>query len=68
MTKFKIRRLAALAFGIAAASHASRLDEVTLVMVPREDSVVRVGRDIASRYPTLLISYQVSGGAVSLHG
>jgi hypothetical protein len=57
-----------LVFGALITTHASRLDEVTLVMVPREDSVVRVGMDLANRYPTLLISYQVSGRTVSLHG
>ncbi len=50
-------------------SHASRMDEVTLVMVPREDQVVAVGKDLANRYPTLLISYQIgASGTVSLHG
>jgi hypothetical protein len=48
---------------------AERKDEVTLMLVPREDSVVRVGLDIASRYPTLLISYKLMpNNAVSLHG
>jgi len=61
--------LAALALFGVVSSHASRMDEVTLVMVPREDKVVDVGKDLASRYPTLLISYQIGGsGTVSLHG
>ncbi|HEY5653087.1 MAG TPA: hypothetical protein VIR63_01815 [Pontiella sp.] len=48
---------------------ASRKDEITLLLIPREDSAVRVGMDVANRYPTLLISYQVkANGAVSLHG
>ncbi|MEE9368637.1 MAG: hypothetical protein V3V05_07195 [Pontiella sp.] len=52
-----------------AAVHASRKDEVTLLMVPREDGAMRVGMDIANRYPTLLLSYKVgNNGAVSLHG
>jgi len=67
--KFKSTILVGLVLGCLVSAYASRMDEVTLVMVPREDSVVRVGLDIASRYPTLLISYQVgAGGAVSLHG
>jgi len=50
-------------------TYASRMDEVTLVMVPREDKAVAVGKDLANRYPTLLISYQIGGsGTVSLHG
>ncbi|MDH3982444.1 MAG: hypothetical protein OES84_06015 [Kiritimatiellaceae bacterium] len=54
---------------LAGAVFASRKDEVTLVMVPREDNVVRVGLDIAARYPTLLVSYKVTAnGAVSFHG
>ena len=69
MKKFKSTILVGLVLGSLVSVYASRMDEVTLVMVPREDSVVRVGMDIANRYPTLLISYQVSaGGAVSLHG
>lgn len=69
MKTFRYIILACLALGAAMPTFASRLDEVTLVMVPREDNVVRVGMDIANRYPTLLISYQVGGGGVvSLHG
>lgn len=68
MNKFKSMLLVGLVFVTLVAAHASRMDEVTLVMVPREDSVVRVGMDLANRYPTLLISYQVSGAVVSLHG
>jgi len=61
--------LALLVFCGLVSSHASRMDEVTLVMVPREDKAVAVGKDLASRYPTLLISYQIGGsGTVSLHG
>lgn len=67
-----MKRFACAVFGavfIAASAQASRNDEVTLVMVPREDKAVRVGMDIASRFPTLLISYKTGpGGAVSLHG
>lgn len=46
----------------------ARKDEITLVMVPREDNVIRVGLDLADRYPTLLVSYKISGGSTSLHG
>ncbi|MDZ8117377.1 hypothetical protein [Pontiella agarivorans] len=52
----------------SASAFASRKDEITLVMVPREDNVVRVGLDLANRYPTLLVSYKVNGGVASLHG
>jgi hypothetical protein len=66
---FKSVILVSLVLGSMVSAYAARMDEVTLVMVPREDSAVRVGMDIANRYPTLLISYQVGGGgAVSLHG
>ncbi|MEI6892526.1 MAG: hypothetical protein V5783_10180 [Pontiella sp.] len=52
--------------GVAAAD---RKSEVTLVMVPREDGAVRLGLDIAHRYPTLLVSYQVlPNQPPSLHG
>lgn len=69
MKNFKCVILVSLMLGSLVSAYASRLDEVTLVLVPREDSVVRVGMDLANRYPTLLISYQVSGGGVvSLHG
>jgi hypothetical protein len=50
-------------------SSAARKDEVTLVMVPREEGAVQLGMDIAGKYPTLLISYKVGANkAVSLHG
>lgn len=46
-----------------------RENEITLIMVPRENSAVQLGLDIAARYPTLLVSYRVArGSAVSLHG
>jgi hypothetical protein len=54
---------------ISASAFASRTDEVTLVMVPRNDDAVRVGMDIANRYPTLLISYKLlPNNSASLHG
>ncbi|MDF7799937.1 hypothetical protein P4C99_10710 [Pontiellaceae bacterium B1224] len=53
---------------LASMATASRKDEVTLVMMPREDGVLRVGLDIANRYPTLLVSYKVLPNGVSLHG
>ncbi len=50
-------------------SSANRKDEVTLVMVPREDAVVQLGMDIANRYPTLLVSYLIGANeTASLHG
>ncbi len=59
----------ALLFCVVFSSLAGPKNEISLVMVPREDGVVRVGMDIASRYPTLLLSYKVdANGAVSLHG
>ena len=49
--------------------YADRKTEITLLVVPREDGALRVGMDIANRYPTLLLSYKVeSNGGVSLHG
>lgn len=54
--------------GMALSSQA-RKDEVTLMVVPREEGMVQVGMDIANRYPSLLVSYQLAAnGAVSLHG
>lgn len=50
-------------------SIAARQDEITLVMVPREEETLRLGMDLANRYPTLLISYKLGvSNAVSLHG
>jgi len=65
----RVAGVVALLVTVAAAAFASRKDEVTLVLVPREDAVVRVGMDIANRYPTLLMSYKAApNGKVSLHG
>lgn len=61
--------VAALVACSAVFSNAARKDEITLVMVPREDAPIQLGMDIANKYPTLLISYKLGvGGAVSLHG
>jgi hypothetical protein len=71
MNKIKWTKLVLVvvcACGIAFPAQARR-DEVTLVMVPRDEATVQVGMDIANRYPTLLVSYKVAGnGTVSLHG
>lgn len=69
MKKHYITGFVALFFAVTLTSFASRKDEVTLLMIPREDGVVRVGMDIAKRYPTLLLSYKIeANGAVMLHG
>jgi len=61
--------VAALVACSAIFSSAARKDEVTLIMVPREDATVRLGMDLANKYPTLLISYKLGANeAVSLHG
>ncbi|WP_372796155.1 hypothetical protein [Pontiella sp.] len=53
----------------AGSVYSSRKDEVTLVLLPRDDSVVRVGLDLFQRYRTLLVTYQVQpNGTPSLHG
>ena len=50
-------------------SSAARKDEITLVMVPRDDATVQLGMDIANKYPTLLVSYKLGANeTVSLHG
>lgn len=65
----RVAGMVGLLLSVAVAAFASRKDEVTLVLVPREDGVVRVGMDIANRYPTLLMSYKTApGGKTSLHG
>ncbi len=47
----------------------ARKDEVTLVLMPRDESVTRLGLDLAQRYPTLLVSYQNRpNGTASFHG
>jgi hypothetical protein len=69
MTKKNISGLLVIFLCTAVAVFASRKDEVTLLMVPREDGALRVGMDIANRYPTLLLSYKIgANGNVSLHG
>ena len=62
--------VAALVACSAVFSGAVRKDEVTLVMVPREDAAAqRLGLDIAGKYPTLLIGYKLGAdGSASLHG
>ena len=66
----KILRVAVLALAcLSLSARASRKKEVTLLMVPRTEAMVRLGMDIANRYPTLFISYLLgANGAVSLHG
>ncbi len=67
--KKSVLRLVVLFICTASTLLASRKDEVTVLLIPREDGALRVGMDIANRYPTLLLSYKVgANGAVSLHG
>lgn len=50
-------------------SDAARKDERTLLMVPRAEETERLGKDIANKYPTLLIRYQLgANNAVALNG
>jgi hypothetical protein len=64
-----ISACAAVLLCAAISAEAARKDEITLLLVPREEEAVRLGMDIANRYPSLLISYRIgSGDAVSLHG
>ena len=68
MTKIKLILLACFICSMVLSSQA-RKEEITLIMVPREDPAVQMALDVANRYPSLLISYLVSGnGSVSLHG
>lgn len=54
---------------VVCSSAARRQEEVTLVMVPRDDATVQLGLDIANTYPTLLVSYKLgANGTASLHG
>ncbi len=47
----------------------AREEELTLLLVPREETATKLGLDLAKRYPVLLATYQVApNGAVSLHG
>ena len=40
--------------------------EITLLLVPRADVPVKIGMDVGSRMPTLLLTYQVNpGGTIS---
>jgi len=59
-----------IAVALAACSvYAGRMEERTLLLIPRKDDAVRVGLDIASRYPTLLLSYKFKGeNEISLYG
>ena len=60
---------AVLVLCMSAAAFASRKNEVTLLIVPRDEQAVRIGRDIAGKFPTLLLSYRIApGGNYSLHG
>lgn len=68
MNKMKYFFVVAVLCNLVFSAHA-RKEEVTLVMVPREELTVRLGIDLANRYPTLLVSYRVlANGSVSLHG
>jgi hypothetical protein len=59
---------AVFACGLAVSVQA-RKEELTLVLVPREEATTKLGMDIASRYPVLLATYRIApNGAVSLHG
>ncbi len=67
--KKSVFHIIVLTICIAVTVFSARKDEVTVLLIPREDSALRVGMDIANRYPTLLLSYKIGvNGAVSLHG
>jgi hypothetical protein len=68
MSKLKLILVVGFLCGLVFSSQA-RKEEITLILVPRNDATIQLGLDIANRYPTLLVSYKLAGnGAVSLHG
>jgi hypothetical protein len=68
MSKLKLILVVGFLCGLVFSSQA-RKEEITLVLVPRNDATIQLGLDIANRYPTLLISYLIQGnGSASLHG
>ena len=69
MKLFRFLLIASLVLGAAGSSFASSADQLTLLLVPREDGPVQVGMDVGNRFPTLLLSYRIqANGTVSLHG
>ena len=66
----RMKRVAVLfCLGIATLVQANPKKNITLLLVPREETSVRLGLDLAARYPTLLVSYRLrEGQPTSLHG
>jgi len=47
----------------------ARKEELTLLLVPREETATKLGLDLAKQYPVLLGTYRIApSGAISLHG
>lgn len=42
-------------------------DDITMLVMPREVIPLQIAQDIALRYPVLIVSYQVTQGALKLH-
>jgi hypothetical protein len=42
-------------------------DDITMLVVPREEIPLQIAQDISRRYPVLLVSYQVTRGNLKLH-
>lgn len=49
--------LVVLAMGVLSSARASRKSEITLILVPRTEAMVQLGKEISDRYPSLLITY-----------
>lgn len=55
--------------GVVSSGKAADRQDATLLIVPREDGPIKVGLDVGSLHPTILINYQIlPSGTVSLLG
>lgn len=44
-----------------------RNDDITMLVMPREEIPIQIGQDISRRYPVLLVSYQLIRGDLKIH-
>ncbi|MCF7848954.1 MAG: hypothetical protein K9M45_08905 [Kiritimatiellales bacterium] len=42
--------------------------DVSLLVIPRDDTCIRLALDIANNYPVMVLAYNTAGGATVLHG
>lgn len=67
LKKLVLLTVAALSFLLPPAQAFWRNDDITMLVLPREAIPIQIAQDISRRYPVMIVSYQLTQGALKIH-